>query len=185
MTFPQQRTVRVYLPTTLPGLEEVAGGAGRPLLASAPVQAHSVTPALREWYAGADPKELEEELEYAASSDAAERSLHLLAADSSAPRRRVVLAVDVPVEALAATPPQDLAGSSRSAVLVTQDVPRTALVSVHVDDEAAVDDVAAAVGALAAAATGDEDAAFLVDAAEGHELLWYDASEVEDLLGRR
>ncbi|GAB7193268.1 hypothetical protein NUM3379_39770 [Kineococcus sp. NUM-3379] len=176
------RTVRVYLPSTLSSLRSVVAGDGEVVLAQAPVQVHGVTHALREWYVDADPRELEEELEYAASSDAAERSLHLLAADPTAPRRRVVLALDVPQDALTASPPLSMSGTGRSAVLLTRDIPRACLVSVHVDDEEAVDDVTAAVDNLDAAAAGDEDARFSVEAAEGHELLWYDATEVDDLL---
>ena len=175
-------SVRVYLPSTLPLLREVARMGTAGTLVPAPVQVHGVTPALRDWYVEADPRDLEEELEYAASSDAAERSLHLLAADPRAPRRRVVLALDVPAAALVPVPARDLSGTDRSALLLTEEVPRSALVSVHVDDEEAVVDVAAAVAALDAAAAGDEDAAFTVEAAEGHELLWYDASEVDDLV---
>ncbi|PPK92033.1 hypothetical protein CLV92_11877 [Kineococcus xinjiangensis] len=183
MTHAGQHAVRVYLPTTLARLQQMALGAETAPLAVAPVQVHGVTPALREWYVDADPKELEEELEYAASSDAAERSLHLLASEPDAPRRRVVLALDLPAAAVAAVPAADLAGTGRSALLAVVDVPRSALVSVHVDDEEAVADVQAAVLALDAAAAGDEDAQFVVGAAEGHELLWYDASEIEDLTG--
>ena len=35
--------------------------------------------------------------------------------------------------------------------------------------------------ALPAADAGDEDAAFTVDGAQGHDLLWYDSSELVDL----
>ena len=52
------------------------------------------------------------------------------------------------------------------------------------DDQAAEADVAAAAGAVAAAASGDADAQFTVDGAEDHDLLWYDPSELDDLLGR-
>jgi hypothetical protein len=52
-----------------------------------------------------------------------------------------------------------------------------------VDDVAAVADIGAAVQALAAADAGDDDAQFLVDGAEGHELLWYATQELGDLTG--
>ncbi|TDC67572.1 hypothetical protein E1200_14620, partial [Actinomadura sp. GC306] len=77
--------MRVYLPSTLPLL---AGVHAAKEIAPAPLTAHAVTPALREWYAGGDL----EELEYAAMSAAARASLRLLSADPSAPPRRVVLA---------------------------------------------------------------------------------------------
>jgi hypothetical protein len=52
-----------------------------------------------------------------------------------------------------------------------------------VDDLAAVPDVTAAVQALAAADGGDDDAQFLVDGAEGHDLMWYATQELGDLTG--
>jgi hypothetical protein len=48
-----------------------------------------------------------------------------------------------------------------------------------------LDDVAAAVAALPAAQAGDEDAQFTVDGADGHELAWYDVSELDDVLAMR
>jgi len=54
--------------------------------------------------------------------------------------------------------------------------------SVHVDEDEARSDVAAAVDALAAAAAGDDDAQFAVDGAEAHDLLWYDVSELGELV---
>jgi hypothetical protein len=41
--------------------------------------------------------------------------------------------------------------------------------------------VAAAVAVVLAAAAGDEDAQFIVDAVEDHELEWYDPSELDQL----
>src|SRR5246127_2851230 len=81
--------MRVYLPSTLPGLADVLakGEIGPP-----PLRAFAVPPALREAYASGD----DEELEYVAMLAAAKQSLRLLAADTGAGRRRVVLAADVP-----------------------------------------------------------------------------------------
>jgi hypothetical protein len=50
---------------------------------------------------------------------------------------------------------------------------------------AAADDVAAAVRAIPAADAGEEDAQLVVEDAEGHELLWYDVTELDDLLEDR
>src|SRR5687767_15893972 len=62
------------------------------------VEAHAVTPALREWYAEGD----QEELEYVAFSRAAQEALRLLHADPGAPRRRVVVSADMPLAAVQA-----------------------------------------------------------------------------------
>jgi hypothetical protein len=53
---------------------------------------------------------------------------------------------------------------------------------VHVDDVAAEADVAAAVQALPTADAGEDDAQFVVDAVDDHELLWYDVTELDDVL---
>lgn len=161
--------MRVYVPVTLPGL---AGWAkdGVP----APVAAHAVTAAVVEWYVEGD----EEELEFAVLLDAARASLELLARDPQAPRRRAVVAVDVPAAVVRPAP-----GEDRSAVRL--DVPLTGddIVSIHLDEPDAAATVAAAVEALPAARAGDDDAAFRLDEAEACDLLWYDVTELDDLLG--
>ena len=92
----------------------------------------------------------------------------------------MVLAAEVQTEAVdqgvAARDRPDRA--DRAAVLVMTEVPMAKVVSAHIDDPVATADVRAAVAALPAAADGDEDARFTVDGAEGHELLWYAASEL-------
>lgn len=168
--------MRVYLPSTIPLLVAAlkASEVGSP-----PLCAFAVTPALREWYASGDV----EELEYAAMTAAARASLRLLAADSEAPRRRVVLAAEVPDEAVVRD--SDAADRpvrpDRATVRVTVGVPMAKVISAHIDDPVAAPDVRAAVAALPAADDGDEDARFTVDGAEGHELLWYAASELPHL----
>jgi hypothetical protein len=159
--------MRVYLPATLPGL---AGLLREAEIGPAPLRAFAVTPALREWYASGDL----EELEYVAMTQAARASLRLLAADPGAPRRRVVLAVEVPDESVAA----DGGFSEPTAVEVGSPVPLARVVAGHVDDLIAVPDITKAAAALAAADSGDEDARFLVDGAEGHDLLWYATQEL-------
>ncbi len=52
----------------------------------------------------------------------------------------------------------------------------------HVDAEDAEEDVAAAARALDAAAKGDDDAQFVVDGAEDHELLWFATQEIPQLI---
>jgi hypothetical protein len=168
--------MRVYIPTTLPGLAE-AHQAGE--LGPAPLHAFAVTPALREWYVSDDI----EELEYAALTRAAQSSLRLLAGDPGIIRRRVVVAVDVPDSAAAYDPDRGLDPATLGAVRLSAPVPLGKAVAVHVDSSDAEDDVSAAAGALGAADTGDEDARFTVDGAEDHELLWYATQEIPGLIG--
>ncbi|NEC50193.1 hypothetical protein G3I18_16660, partial [Actinospica acidiphila] len=54
--------------------------------------------------------------------------------------------------------------------------------AVHVDAEDAEEDVAAAAQALDAADKGDDDARFVVDGAEDHELLWFATQEIPQLV---
>jgi hypothetical protein len=159
--------MRIYLPATLPRLA-AALDAGQLDLDVA----YAVTPALREWYVEGDI----EELEYAAAAAAARASLSLLAAQPAAESsswRRVVVAADVPDSA--ARPAPDLGRAvmrTGSPVLLSQ------VVSALVDDESAGDDVRRAVIALEAADAGDDDARFIVDSVEDHELAWYAAQEI-------
>lgn len=163
--------MRVYVPATVPELKVLRDSG-----LSAPVPAHAVTPALREWYIEGD----RDELEYAASSRAAQASLRLLAADrsrgSAGAARRVVLAADVPDALVRAVP------DGRSEVVLNGALVLGQVVSLHVDGDEALSDVAAAVAAIATADAGDEDARFTVDGAAGHELLWYDVTELDDVL---
>lgn len=167
--------MRVYLPATLPLLAAArdagcftasrdAGPGGLP--------AHAVTPAVREWYVQGDV----EELEYSALLEAAEASLHLLAKDDAAPRRRVVVAADVP-EAVVKP-----GGTFRSSVRLQVPVELSSVVSLHVDEAGVAETIATAVRAAGAAAAGDDDAQFLVDEAEACDLLWYDVTELADLV---
>lgn len=160
--------MRVYLPASLPRL----GAALSAGSVDADV-AYAVTPALREWYVEGDL----EELEYAATSAAARASLRLLAGDDGAPPRRVVLAADVPDGSARPAPEVD-----RAAVRLGAPVPFTKVVSAHVDDHVAEGDVRAALGLLAAADAGDEDARFVVDGVEDHELAWFAAQEINALV---
>ncbi|HEX4063800.1 MAG TPA: hypothetical protein VHY58_22535 [Streptosporangiaceae bacterium] len=164
--------MRVYLAATMPALA-AALKAGE--IGPAPLAGFAVTPALREWYASGDL----EELEYAALTVAARASLRLLAADEAAPPRRVVLAAEVPDDRV--SPGYD--PDDPAAVQVAVAAPVARLASAHIDDPQAAADVRAAVAALPAADRGDEDAKFLVDGAEGNELLWYAVQELPYLFG--
>ena len=149
--------MRIYLPVTLLDVDSAdpAGDLEVP-------RAHAVTPALRELF----PDEDDEGLEYAAQLAAADDSLERLEDTPAAPRLRVVLAADVDADAVT-----DLGESDDevpSAVALRAPVPWGAVVSAHVDEPAAADDVAEAL-------TGDDDA---VDRLDERDLLWYDATEL-------
>ncbi|MCC2312972.1 DUF6912 family protein [Cellulomonas xiejunii] len=149
--------MRVYLPAILSELQRES-----PVLL-APRIAHGVTPALRELW----PDEDDEGWEYAAQAGAADGSLILLAGAPGAPPLRVVVAADVPegcVQALDDPPVP-------SAVELVCGVDLSQMVSVHVDEPAAADDVAAA-------AAGDEAA---LDRLEERDLLWYDVTEIPQI----
>ena len=161
---------RVYLPATL---NQLAGFRDTGEL-TPPVEAHAVTPALREWYAEGD----EEELEYVAFTRAAQGALRLIRQDAKVPRRRVVLSVDLPGSALRMSG-LDL-GSSQVDVAGT--VPLRAVAAIHVDGTDAEAEVAAAAEVVEEALAGDPDAQFTVDGAEDHELEWYAVSELDELL---
>jgi hypothetical protein len=155
--------MRVYLPTTLPGLA-AALDAGEIVV----LVGYAVTPMLREWYAEGDT----EELEYVATAAAARACLRLLQT-ADAPDRRVVLAADVS-DALARPAPQ----TGRAAVRLAGPVRMAEVVAALVDDGDAAAAVRRAVAALDAADSGDEDARLAVDDLEDHELGWYAAQEL-------
>lgn len=159
--------MRVYIASTI--------GRLRDALAAGVIDVrlgYAVTPALREWYVEGD----QEELEYAAATVAARASLRLLA-DAGEQPRRVVLAVDLPDRDLRPAPAED-----RAAVRVGDPVPVSLIASALVDDPAAADDVRRGASAVAAADAGDDDAIFLVDSVEDHELAWFASSELAALV---
>jgi hypothetical protein len=168
--------MRVYLPATLPLLAEWRAARAASLRPAGPGQlAYAVTPALREWYREADA----DELEHAAQVAAAVGSLELIAGDPGAPKRRVVLAVDVDDAAVIVA-----AGNGRAAVTLTDEVPITRWGSALVDDAEAVPVVEAVLARLAAAARDPsdpglaDDASFALGEAESHELGWYAVQEL-------
>lgn len=164
--------MRVYLPSTLPAVASLLR-AGE--IDTSPVRAYTVTPSLREWYSSGDI----EELEYVAMMHAARESLRMLSADPLAPRRRVVLALEVADTQVVAN-----GGFEEPALVRVSGVLRVRdIASGHVDDSSAGPAIAAAVNALAAADAGDDDARFAVDGAEGFELQWYASQELADLAG--
>ena len=162
--------MRVYLPATTRTLRTMVDSGE---LGPAPLTAFAVTPGLREWYTGGDL----EELEYAALMEAARGSLRLLDEDPTSARRRAVVAADVPDSAVSVRPDLD-----RAVVRVTVPVPLRQVAAVHMDGPDAEEAVRAAADAVLEADLGSDDAKFLLDEAEGHELLWYATQEVGPLL---
>jgi hypothetical protein len=163
--------VRVYLPATTTSLRTLVDEGVLP----GPHTAFAVTPQLREFYELSDAEADEEELEYAALLAAARASLRLIDNDPTAARRRVVLAADVPDFAIQ---PIDDPDTDRGAARVDADIEVRAVASAHIDGAAAEDDVRAAVNVVIEADLGSEDAQFVVDQAEGHELAWYASQEM-------
>jgi hypothetical protein len=141
-----------------------------------PLTVFAVTPQLREHYPLSDT---DEELEYAALLAAARASLRLIDVDPTAARRRVVLAADVPDEAV--TPIEDDAADP-GAARVRADVTLADVASAHLDLAEAEQDVRAAVAVVLEADLGSEDAQFVVDQAEGHALAWYATQEIGPVL---
>ena len=163
--------MRVYLPATTTVLRTLVDEG----LLAGPHTAFAVTPQLREFYERSDAEADQEELEYAALLTAARASLRLLDVDPLAVRRRVVLAADVPDDQVDV---MDDPHVERGAVRVGVDLRMRDVASAHIDGSDAEDDVRAAVNVVLEADLGSEDAQFVVDQAEGHELAWYATQEI-------
>ncbi|MGY1693462.1 MULTISPECIES: DUF6912 family protein [unclassified Geodermatophilus] len=163
--------MRIYLPATTSVLRRLVDE-GR---IGGPHTAFAVTPGLRDSYSLSDAASDVEELEYAALLAAARASLRLLDVDPTAARRRVVLAADVPDTSVT---PVDDADTDPGAVRVSADVTLADVASAHVDGAEAEDDVRAAVAVVLEADLGSDEAQFVVDQAEGHELAWYATQEI-------
>lgn len=164
--------MRVYLPSTL---SAVASLLRTGEIGTSVVRGYAVTAALREWYSSGDI----DELEYIAMLHAARESLHLLAADPKAPRRRVVLAAEMADTQVVA----EAGFEEPGLVHITGPVLIRDVAAGHVDDPVATAEIAEAIAALPAADAGDHDARFVVDGADGYELLWYATQELADLAG--
>ena len=169
--------MRVYIPATLPILSELAK---RGELGPGPLTAYAVTPALREWYVEGD----EEELEFAAMTEAARGALRLLAADPLAPRRRVVVAAELfdAVVTPVGTPVSREQGVEPGQVRIDGVIALRDIASFHIDDVRAEPTIGEAALVMQAADGGDEDAQFTVDGAEDFDLLWFATQELPDLL---
>lgn len=145
----------IFLPSTVPALAAFLTE-GRS--AAAPLTAFAADPG-----PGGDSEEAEYEAMYAA----AEESLRMLVADPKAPRRRVVLAAEMPDHIIEHQAHQ-ADGVVRVSVQGT--VPYKKLRSAHVDDEGVAADIAEAA----------QDPTS--DAAEDHELMWFAVQELRHLV---
>lgn len=161
--------MRVYVPSTTTELTKLRDNGPLP----GPRAATAVTPELREWYVDTD----REALEYAALLEAARLSLRMVDADVSAARRRVVLAADVPDSAVEPNP-----DAGRGAVRLLGTLELAEVASLHVDGADAEPAVTAATAVVIEADLGSDDAQFVVDEAEAHELGWYASQELGPLL---
>ncbi len=119
---------RIYIPLNASGLRRLGiDGA----LAEAPFLAHAVTEAVR---VGA-PTAGQDEWEYTALNDAAQRSASLLTSGES---RRIVAAADVTSDLVGSAAPAD--SSLESAVSISDSVALKRIASFHVDDDDAGED---------------------------------------------
>lgn len=162
--------MRVYLPATSSVLRRLRDDG---VVAPAPLTAFAVTPALREWYIDDDI----EELEYAASKEAARASLRLISQDAGAAQRRVVIAADVDDAEL--TIRDDL---DRGVVWIERELPLAWCAALHADDADAEEAVRVAAQQVDLADLGDSAAEDAVDDADAFELCWYATQEMDDLL---
>ena len=145
--------MRVYLPSTLSAL---SGLAKTGELGPAPLRGYAVTGALRDAYRESD----DEELEYFATTLAAEDSFQLVTSASTPGQhaRRVVVAADLPDGRITAE------AEPLGAVTLAGPVPGNAIAAFHVDDPDVALDPADP------------------EAAADQELLWYAAQELGDLV---
>ena len=169
--------MRIYVPVTAAAVTALADGRPVPPAAGGETTAFAVTPGLRAWYGedhppGDDAPD-QEDLEYAACAEAARAALRLLAADPEAPRRRVVLAVDV--HDVDVTVRDDL---DRGVVRTSATVSPDRLAAVFVDDADASHAVARAARVIDAADLGDTAAEETVGDTEGFELSWFGPGEL-------
>lgn len=162
--------VRVYLPVgpaDLAGLAERGSLPATPATSATPVDpadaadlrvAYAVTPELERSMGGHDV----EDLEYAAFSAAVAAAGAASGGSDGSDGRRVVIAADVDPEWLAAGEPRSQTDSI-CAVELTEPVPLARVASFHVDERA---------GSAHRSAAASADA-----------LLWYDATELDEVRG--
>lgn len=161
--------MRIYVPATLNELKNDQFGAGGRVV-------HAVTDALRAALAQEHEAEYDdEELEYAAFLAAADTSLDLLAAAPTGIARRLVIAADVPADAVGPAQPGLPGADSPSAVELRHALSEIEIVSFHVDE-----DSEHAVTTVAAALAGGQAER---ESADDLDLLWFDVTERDALTG--
>lgn len=206
----ERKTMRVYVPATVPMLHELV--ANRELRALSGT-AFALTPTLREAYASGNDEELSE----AAMAEAARAALRLIAAEreaidadsdagDAAGRTRAAEetsdAPDAGTEPAPEAPGQAGGTPVYRRAVVSADVGSVELrpdlddavvrlaapidydrvAAVHVDLAEAEPAVAKAVDVIDAADLGDPDAEFVLGDAEDHQLAWYAPQELPFLL---
>ena len=169
--------MRIYVPVTAAAVTALVEGLPVPASSVAGTTAFAVTPGLRAWYgedhpSGADEPD-EEDLEYVACAEAARACLRLLAADPAAPRRRIVLAVDIRDDDVLLRDDLD-----RGVVRTSAELTPPQVAAVFVDDADATATVARAAEVVDAADLGDAAAEQAVGDTEGFELSWFGPGEL-------
>ena len=159
--------MRIYLPATFDLTSQWLSAGQIPA-----VDGFAVTESLRDWYEQGD----QEEFEYAATDLAARYSLEQIAQHQDATPRRVVLVLEVKPDSVIQIP--DLKGGIRLSNPIEWSLVEAAMI----DGDEAVADVKSAISLYAKAIAGDGEANFVVSQVEGHELLWFDSSEIEFVL---
>lgn len=159
--------MRLYLPATINDLRLI--NSGELDLSKAP--AHGATQKFIGEYEAEGITDMEE-VEFGAFLNAVDDSLMLIANDPSVAWRRLVISVDVPDAAVTTTTAQDQELAS-SAVVVNAALPQVKVACFHIDEVEAAQDIQAVF-------EGNEDA---IVALSDRDLLWYDISEISDVLG--
>ncbi|MCL6551065.1 MAG: hypothetical protein K6T37_08655 [Acidothermus cellulolyticus] len=162
--------MRLYVPFTVSALKRRWQGMESELVGPGTV-VHGVTPALREWYVEGD----DEDLEYAAMTEAAAAAVHLVVAELNAglpgPAGRVVLSVDLPDREVEHLPDLGMTALGTRVAVHASDV-----AALHADEAAADPELRR----LAAAIREEtDDAPALLEQIVDRDLLWYAPSEVD------
>lgn len=159
--------MRIYLPASPKQLARLVyeGSIAVPV-------GHCVTPSFERLVYAQCGIDDAEEIEYQAFLAAAEASIGLVTKLPGEQLRRVVISVDITLE----SPALDRAG--QGLVALSDPVERHDVVSVHIDEIS--ETVTMAIRRVSEADTEERPAA--LDALEEIALLWYDASELDDLV---